>query len=345
MKGRTSARGAGTRSRGAAALVLAASAAACASGGSSYSLYAENDAFGADNRDRYYTNGVRISGLYTTEEAPRLVRAAARTLPDVLELRTSQLGWVLGHEMYTPDDLERDPPDPDDRPYAGWLYVGLLASMATRADDGPAGDHVNVLELDLGVVGPSSQADRLQKQFHGIVSSARGEAWDHQLHDEVGVVLQLEHRRRLLAGETVLGGEWDLLGTGGIALGNVFDHATLGVLTRWGTTLPRDFGPNTIHSTAVDVPDVRDGIDGRVYVFGGAQGRAVARNLFLDGNTFRDSPSVDSRVLVGELRAGFAFEWGAFRFAYTHIARSREFDGQDEPQTYGSLALTWQTRF
>jgi len=42
------------------------------------------------------------------------------------------------------------------------------------------------------------------------------------------------------------------------------------------------------------------------YVFAGVEGRAVARDIFLDGNTFQKSPSVDKEPLVGELAVGAA---------------------------------------
>ena len=37
------------------------------------------------------------------------------------------------------------------------------------------------------------------------------------------------------------------------------------------------------------------------YVFAGVDGRAIARNLFLDGNTFEGSRSVNKMNLVGDL--------------------------------------------
>ena len=42
------------------------------------------------------------------------------------------------------------------------------------------------------------------------------------------------------------------------------------------------------------------------YLFAGLEGRAVFRNIFLDGNTFTDSHSVDSKHFVGDIQAGLA---------------------------------------
>jgi hypothetical protein len=337
----------GVSAVGSLALVALATVCASCASGAAYTLYSENDVFAVGNRDRYYTNGLRLTGLHSADATPDVVRAAAESLPDVSATATTQIGWVLGQDIYTPADTSLDPPDEDDRPYGGWLYAGVLVSKAVKAEEGPAGDFVHVLELDLGVVGPPSLADQTQVSFHHVIGSPRPQGWRYQLGFEPAAVATYEHRRRLLQGDAVplVGGEWDAIGVGGLALGTVFTHASLGGMFRWGSDLRRDFGPNTIHSTAVDVPDAGSGCETRWYVFGGAEGRAVARNIFLDGNTWRDSPSVERDPWVGELRAGIALEWNGLRFSYTHAMRSGEFDGQDGSQAYGSLALTFGIDF
>ncbi len=66
------------------------------------------------------------------------------------------------------------------------------------------------------------------------------------------------------------------------------------------------------------------------YVYVAAQGRAVGRNIFLDGNTFEDSRSVDKKPLVGDLSAGVAMFWSDdFRLDASATYRSKEFDGQE----------------
>jgi hypothetical protein len=66
------------------------------------------------------------------------------------------------------------------------------------------------------------------------------------------------------------------------------------------------------------------------YLFAAVEGRAVARNIFLDGNTFEDSRSVDKKPLVGDLSAGVALFWSDdFRMDASATYRTKEFDGQD----------------
>lgn len=75
-------------------------------------------------------------------------------------------------------------------------------------------------------------------------------------------------------------------------------------------------------------------------MFGGLEGRAVGRNIFLDGNSFQDDgPSVDKNMLVGEARIGLALTFDDVRFAYTQVFRSQEFEGQSR-QIFGTVSLS-----
>jgi lipid A 3-O-deacylase len=77
------------------------------------------------------------------------------------------------------------------------------------------------------------------------------------------------------------------------------------------------------------------------YLFAGSQGRAIGRNMFLDGNTFRDSHSVDSKLFVADFQAGVAIAYGAARLSVAQIWRTKEFDGQDGHDEFGAVNLSW----
>jgi len=69
-------------------------------------------------------------------------------------------------------------------------------------------------------------------------------------------------------------------------------------------------------------------------------GRAVARNVFLDGNTWRESRSVDKETLVGDLQWGAAVTWKGVRASYTHVRRTREFETQGPSSDFGAFAVS-----
>ncbi len=66
----------------------------------------------------------------------------------------------------------------------------------------------------------------------------------------------------------------------------------------------------------------------------------MGRDLFLDGSTFEDSHSVDSRPLVGDLLVGAAVTFGRMKLSYAQVFRTREFDGQRDGHEFGSVSLS-----
>ena len=77
------------------------------------------------------------------------------------------------------------------------------------------------------------------------------------------------------------------------------------------------------------------------YLFAGVDGRAVGRDLTLEGNSWQSSRSVKKVPFVGEAQGGLAILAYGVRLTYTHRLTSQEFRGQRGGlhQT-GSLALS-----
>lgn len=111
---------------------------------------------------------------------------------------------------------------------------------------------------------------------------------------------------------------------------------------RFGENLPNDYGPPRIQPSLPGSAfyDPSDGFGW--YIFAGIEGRAVAHNIFLDGNTFQDSRSVDKKPFVGDLQAGIAVTLWRTRVSYTHVLRTREFDGQDTTDSFGAFSASFR---
>lgn len=124
--------------------------------------------------------------------------------------------------------------------------------------------------------------------------------------------------------------------------------ANIGAELRVGLNLPDDFGtpsiaPGSTTSTPVDGAQAagRSRFDLGLYVFARVDGRAVARNIFLDGNTFSDSYSIGHNVFVADLSAGVAVNLRNTKLAYAVVYRTEEFEEQDGGQLFGTLSLNW----
>ena len=292
----------------------------------------ENDLFAGE--DRYYTSGARLTWLSPDDRVPGWVRAGSDLVPFFSREGELKLSYSLGQNMYTAEDITLEDPDPDDRPYAGWLYftVGLGAQTEERLDR---------LQLSVGVIGRASLADRLQRQVHRHLDAPQPAGWDTQLENEPTLLLTYERQWRQLAGDAGNGLGWDATPYVGGSVGNVFTQLTTGVTGRLGWRLPNDWGPPRIQPALPGSGVFRAQSDYGGYVFLSLDGRAVGRDIFLDGNTFRDSRSVDKRYLVGEIQTGVVVNvTRRVRIAYTHVFPTREFRGQEGTQDFGSLSLS-----
>lgn len=324
-----------TRARRAAWAVAVAAALAAgpamADRDGTLSLVWENDLF--SQKDQHYTNG--LQALWVPDDAPPPAWALrfARLLPGFPATGEVRHGYAIGHAMFTANDISLVEPPPGEPPYAGWLYgsVGLNVWNGRQSDQ---------LTLTLGVVGPAALAEQGQKFVHKITDSEDPRGWDTQLENEPGLVLTYQRSWRGVATELPGGNRFDFTPHVGGALGNVYTYANAGFTLRYGRQLPRDDGPLRVQPGAPGAGLYTAGDSFGWYLFAGVDGRAVARNLFLDGNTFEDSRSVDKEPLVADLQIGVALAWREVRLSYAQVLRTREYEDQSESEDFGALTLS-----
>lgn len=314
--------------------------------GGTFGFYMENDLFAGT--DQHYTSGLKLS--WSSRDLDQLGDSSYASpflpifnlLPYINQTDYQKnLVFALGQNIYTPVNTDARALVLDDRPYAGWLYLGIGVVWKNA-------DVRNSLVLDLGVVGPWSYGEEAQSFIHDLRGFGSPNGWDNQLENEVGFTLAYERKWRWPKHERRSGFDWETLPHAGVALGTVKTFLNVGGEIRAGINLPDDFGtpsigPAATTSTPVDgaLAADRSRIDLGTYVFARVDGRAVARNIFLDGNTYTDSHSVDSNPLVADLSAGVAVNYKNTKIAYALVYRTREFKGQDEGQTFGTVSLNW----
>jgi lipid A 3-O-deacylase len=292
----------------------------------------ENDAY-TRTGDGNYTNGLRLSWLDADNQPPVWLRKIDEFIPGFALARTTIPIYSLGQSIYTPANIVPFTNQPQDRPYAGYTYgsVGVSAGDLNQVDD---------LELTLGWVGPGAGGEQVQSRYHELIGVQKPNGWEHQLHDEpaLGASWQRRWPRRL--GVNVGEGLISTMPYLGATVGNVRTHATAGAILSWRSQA----------DILTDMPlRVAPGVPGSGYftstehinwlLFAGVEGRAVARDIFLDGNTFRDSPNVRKRNGVADLSAGVMLTYKRYQIGYTTVYRSPEFYGQPEGQIFGALSL------
>ena len=331
-------------------------------------VYFENDLFG--ETDQNYTNGIRVSWVspdtasyYDDPEFPAWVRAINRKLRffnrDDDDLQHN-LVISLGQLIYTPSNIEATEVIPDERPYAAYLYAGFAYHTRSK-------ELLDTVEINLGVIGPAAQGQEAQDLIHDIRNFDKFEGWDNQLNNEPALTLIYEHKRRWQPQAFSKNGrlEHDFIAHSGISLGNIASYVNVGGEYRIGWDLPNDFGTSAVRSGGDNSAPGRGDLRRRgqhsrnhhttrptkrhtksaaiygLHAFVSTDVRWVARDIFLDGNSFRNSHSVTKEKLVADISSGLSFLTGAWKISFAWVIRTREFKQQPHHHKYGSLSLSY----
>ncbi|MCC8686180.1 lipid A deacylase LpxR family protein [Xanthomonas campestris pv. raphani] len=306
----------------------------------------DNDLFGGEDQDQGYSNGALLTlvspNLVDYTDDPCLPRTA-RWVNSYLErlhpgeFDQQNMVFSIGQAIFTPTDYTRRGVIPDDRPYAGIL----LASFGYNARNDA---HLRTTQLQIGVVGPWAFAQEAQDAIHDALGDEKFQGWDNQLHNEPLINLVHERMRRWPGDATVNadGWGWDAISHWGGSLGNMSTHLNAGGEVRFGWKLPDDFGSTPTRPAGENTAPSRlgraSGWSGHLFLTTDA--RWVIRDITLDGNTFRNSHSVDKRPFVGDVGYGLAVMYGRWKFAIARYHRTREFETQRETPVYGSFTIS-----
>ncbi len=324
------------------ALGLAQTECGSAANPSRLTARSDNDVYGRAGQDQGYTAGFALDYTSAMFEGDSCGPALVRWLD-------GHLGWLqingaqqrnlmltASQGIYTPTDGTRADLILDDRPYAGVLMLGVGANSRR-------GDHLATTQLRLGMVGPSAAGEWSQDTVHRIFGRPRFKGWDNQLRDEVLVQVQHERLWRLRREERSNGWGWDLTSHAGGSLGNLATFANAGAEVRWGKHLPDDFGTDPQRPAGENrAPSVQpfDGSRWAWHLFSSIDARWVLQDITLDGNTWKDSHSVDADEGVADLSVGIAATRGRWKIGGAIVGRTREFRGQEERPVFGSVSVS-----
>jgi hypothetical protein len=190
------------------------------------------------------------------------------------------------------------------------------------------------------MIGPDSQAEATQKMVHRIIDDTIPQGWNYQLHNEVAFDIIEEKTWRAVESGKLFGFSFDVDPHLGGAVGTVYDYANAGAIARFGFELPDDYGPVRIEPSMPGSSFFEPTAGFGGYVFAGVDARAVARDIFLDGNTWQESRHVDKLPFVGDGQLGGAITFRAFRLTYTHVFRTKEFHTQPHSDQFGAIDLS-----
>ncbi len=288
------------------------------------------------NSDSEYTSGIKLENIYSIKD----ISSSWLKIPFYYDEKNNHFVSIsIVQQIFTPVDTTSKNLVVNDRPYAGWSYMEFGLHEST-------GDELYSFSLQLGVVGPDSLAARSQKEIHSIRHLYTPQGWDNQLKNELGINLIAQHKW-LLKTDTINGIGSRFIPFVEASLGNIKTYARTGILMSFGINPSNDFGSSSIDvGGANSIPTASGSLltDDKDWSFSinlALAGTAVAHDLFLDGNTFKSSHSVEKEPFVGYAAYGFSARYKRIAMEYILTDTTKEFKLQAENHKYGSILISY----
>lgn len=295
-----------------------------------YAWRFQNDIIG-DNEDRFLTAGAQITAALPER---RFFDFSPLGAPGFVVLQ-------IGARMYTPETLKARRPVLTERPYAAYAYVSAGMAAIRPGDilgrEALVQDH---LQLEFGASGPFLDFEELQNDTHEITGSQKGLGWANQIGDEAYVTLRGERMWRVFGRIGAL--ETEIAPFLRLDLGTAENAATAGFEVAVGDALGRDLRlrESALGATSAAARARPDGWSWRA--FAGGDLKLVATDATLDGGFFRDDQSIGKTLVRYRGRAGVELIYRGLSISYAVNLLGPEFEGQDEPQAIGAVAIGYQ---
>lgn len=310
----------------------------------------ENDFFGraTTSTDRWYTNGIHYAHSYRQgrplHRPLELVREIGRDWFGVAAQNghTPTAAEFIGHNIYTPNDVDPSTPQIHDRPYAALLSYGL-GSFAYQDE------HHRALEVRVGLVGPAAGGDEIQSGIHRLIDDGLPNGWAYQLRPRLALQGTYTHTQRFY--DRSILPRWGAVHLHGRATVGTIKNLVAAGITFVAGEKTRVFGaPDEGDFFAVDFHNRHNhfaaGELRRSTFFAQFQMAAVASNYLIEGRTYGPRPEIELKRGVWMSTFGISQrlsrEW---RLEYRIKRRSAEFTAathfgrNGQIQSYGEVRL------
>ncbi len=312
-----------------------------------FTFYMENDIFAGT--DEQYTGGLKLTwSRYGLSKFPEDAWLHSWLYPVVNRLgfeniRESEkaLTFSMGQDVYTPNDIEKTELIKDDRPYAGFTYIeiGFHRKLENR---------MHTFGICAGIVGPHSYAEAFQSAGHDLLNNKEPKGWDHQLKDEPVICMIYDYKWKIFASNINAGVGGDVIFNTGGGIGNVRTYYNIAMMMRWGWNVPNDCGNFSIQPATCFNAELKQSVCGTqkkrfgAHLFFSVGSQLVLHDIFLDGNTFRDSHSVDKKPVVGVFMGGIGLVYGKIKTVFGYVVRTKSFETQPDAEVFGSTNISFQ---
>jgi hypothetical protein len=301
------------------------------------SVTLDNDFF--VNDDNGYTNGIYVSiydvydNVTSQEQADFWVQPLMWSMPNrSIDQAVNVYGF--GQTLTTPYDISKSIPTEEDLPYSA-----VLAFTNTYITVGP--DYADSVSTTLGVVGPIALGEETQKAVHSIIDARIPQGWDTQLNNELVFELSRGRTWRHWVSDE---GNMDVLLGANMSLGTIKSGVSTAAIIRYGQNLKESYPTALLADSRTSNPIA---VNSGWFVYSGLAVKYHFNQIYTDGNTFSDSPSIDYDHNINMFAVGMTYSWGSGSMAFAintpfSFSEDESDKNLDQFNRYGTLTFAWQ---
>ncbi len=285
-----------------------------------FGFQSDNDSYLAQGSDRYYTNGLFLNYRFSTD--PRQLKSGMEK--KVVELSAGQM-------IFNPRSGYRPDPTTQDRPFAGYLYVGTAINWFKKDEQ------ILRASVQLGTTGPNSLAQDGQELLHRTFGFYETAGWAYQIRNEAAVNASVQYVRLLQRAENT---NTDLSFEGYVNAGTTFSGAGAAILFRAGN-LEQLFNSSSYHArvgAAAQQPR------NELFFYAKPQLNFVAYDATIQGSMFSNNSPVTygAKPIVFSQQVGVNYSTGRLTLDFNAIFKTREIKSTALAHQFGSISAYYR---
>lgn len=288
-----------------------------------FGFKSENDSYLAQGSDRYYTNGIFINFRRAVDQMK---------LKAGLEKKIYEIS--VGQKIYNPISGYAPNPATQDRPFAGYLYVGGSLSWF-KLDES-----VLKVSTEIGTVGPSSLAKDGQELLHNTVGFYELAGWENQIRDEAAINLSVQYTKLI---HRLVDNAADISFEGYANAGTTYSGAGAGILLRAGS-INQLFNSSYLNASLGNNVKTKGLVPSEIFFYAKPQLNFIAYDATVQGSIFKNNSPVtfDAKPIVFAQQIGFNYSSQHFTVDFGVIFKTKEIESSARAHQWGAISMYYR---
>lgn len=285
-------------------------------------IVVDNDLFTSTVHDRYYTSGMELFYRFLADN-------------DNPKINKLIKDFRVGQYIYNPQTVRAADYFVNDRPFAGYLFFESGVNIFYQNE--------SVLKLtgQLGILGPSSQAQGVQELFHKTFKYPKVEGWQYQIKDAYGIQAEAFYSRKIMASEYKEFVDFSIQGDA--KLGTIWTEVSAGFMARIGFRKLLPMYDSNLHYASLNADESKDKEVREFYLYISPNANYQVYDATIQGGISDAESPVTFKIIPWRFNfeSGIKYRKNNWNLSYAFVFRGKElYNNVITSYYYGSIGVS-----